>query len=167
MRETKANYLQKLQSNLADPQTPQIQWYKIAKEICSLKNKINPPPPLKNNDSVDIHPLHKAQTLNKHFANISKIDYPPPLPQEQIHTNSTLNNIIITEQGVSDQMYALSTSKPDEIPQKLLKTLGNVLIKRLTPLLFNKSLPLGQVPSQWKMANISAIFKGKGDNQYL
>ena len=30
-------------------------------------------------------------------------------------------------------------------------------------LLFNKSLSLGQVPSDWKMSNISAIFKGKGD----
>ena len=78
-----------------------------------------------------------------------------------------MNNTIITEQDVSDQIHALNTSKPggpDEIPPKLLKTLGNVLIKPLT-LLFNKSLSLGQVTSQWKMTNISAIFKGKGDNQ--
>ena len=32
-------------------------------------------------------------------------------------------------------------------------------------LLFNRSLQLGQVPSQWKMANVSAIFKGKGSEQ--
>ena len=31
--------------------------------------------------------------------------------------------------------------------------------------LFNRSIALGKVPSQWKMANISAIFKGKGDDQ--
>ena len=29
-------------------------------------------------------------------------------------------------------------------------------------LLFNRSLQLGQVPNQWKLANVSAIFKGKG-----
>ena len=32
-------------------------------------------------------------------------------------------------------------------------------------MLFNKSLSLGQIPKQWKMANISAIFKGKGSDQ--
>ena len=165
IRETKKTYIHKLQSNLADPKTPIKQWYKIANEISSLKNKQNPPPPLKNNDSYDIHPLEKANTLNKHFANISKIEDPPPLPEET-HPNFSLNDIIITEQDVCDQIQALNTSKPsgpDEISPRLLKTLGNVLIKPLT-LLFNKSMSLGQVPARWKMANISAIFKGKGNN---
>ena len=166
IREAKTQYIQKLQENLADPKTPIKQWYKIANEISSLKNKTNPPPPLKNNQSFDIHPVDKANTLNKHFANISKIENPPPLPEE-IRPNFSLDNITITEQDVKDQLHALNTSKPsgpDEIAPKLLKTLGTELIKPLT-LLFNKSISLGQVPSQWKMANISAIFKGKGDNQ--
>ena len=36
-------------------------------------------------------------------------------------------------------------------------------MKPLT-LLFNKSLQLGQVPYQWKLANVLAIFKNKGDD---
>ena len=47
---------------------------------------------------------------------------------------------------------------------KLIKLTDTSLIRPLT-MLFNKSLSLGQVPAQWKMANISAIFKGKGSEQ--
>ena len=74
IREAKAQYLQKLQTSLADPKTKPKQWYKIANEITNLKNKNDPPPPLVNNGNIDIHPLDKAETLNKHFANISKTE---------------------------------------------------------------------------------------------
>ena len=47
---------------------------------------------------------------------------------------------------------------------KLIKTLRTNLVEPLT-LLFNRSFKLGQVLSQWKMANVSAIFKGKGSEQ--
>ena len=167
IREAKANYLQKLKDTLSDSKTPPKQWYKIANEISSLKNKRNPPPPLRNNNNtVDIHPFDKAQTLNKHFANISKVDNPPPLPEEEPTPPYALESITVTEKDVKDQLHALKTSKPggpDEISPKLIKALGNSLAKPLM-LLFNKSLSLGQVPSDWKMANISAIFKGKGDS---
>ena len=167
IREAKANYLQKLKDTLSDPKTPSKQWYKIANEISSFKNKRNPPPPLRNNNNtVDIHPFDKAQTLNKHFANISKVDNPPPLPEEEPSPPYTLESITVTEKDVKDQLHTLKTSKPggpDEISPKLIKALGNSLAKPLM-LLFNKSLSLGQVPSDWKMSNISAIFKGKGDS---
>ena len=166
IREAKTNYVQKLQNTLSDPKTPPKQWYKLANEISSFKNKRNPPPPLKNNNNtLDIHPFDKAQTLNKHFASISKVENPPPLPEEDPLPPYSLENIIITEQDVKDQLHALKTSKPggpDEISPKLIKSIGSSLIKPLM-LLFNKSISLGQVPSNWKMSNISAIFKGKGE----
>ena len=167
IREAKANYLQKLKDTLSDPKTPPKIWYKIANEISSFKNKRNPPPNLRNNNNtVDIHPFDKAQTLNKHFANISKVDNPPPLPVEEPSPPYTLESINVTDKDVKDQLHALKTSKPgspDETSPKLIKAPGNSLAKPLM-LLFNKSLLLGQVPSDWKMSNISAIFKGKGDS---
>ena len=166
IREAKTNYIQKLQNTLSDPKTPPKQWYKLANEISSFKNKRNPPPPLKNNNNtMDIHPFDKAQTLNKHFASISKVENPPPLPEEELLPPYSLENIIITEKDVKDQLHALKTSKPggpDEISPKLIKSIGSSVIKPLM-LLFNKSISLGQVPSNWKMSIISAIFKGKGE----
>ena len=62
---------------------------------------------------------------------------------------------------MKDQLDNLNINKPggpDEISPKLIKIFGHHLT-----LLFNKSLQLGQVPCQWKMANVSATFKGKGN----
>ena len=53
---------------------------------------------------------------------------------------------------------------PDEIMPRLIKRFGKSLIQPLTQL-FNESIVLGKNPSQWKMANISAIFKRKDDDQ--
>ena len=90
----------------------------------------------------------------------------PELPQNPNNPDFNLNHIIILEQDVKDQLDNLNVSKPggpDEISPKLIKTFGYDLVKPLT-LLFNKSLQLGQVPYQWKLANVSAIFKNKGDD---
>ncbi|MCG8048538.1 MAG: reverse transcriptase domain-containing protein [Candidatus Thiodiazotropha endolucinida] len=167
IREAKKQYLQKLQTSLSDPNTKPKQWYKIMNEITNLKNKNNPPPPLSRNGHVDIHPLDKAETLNHHFANISRVDSPPPLPNLQYTPNFSFSNIEVGEQDIKDQLHLLNPSKPggpDEIMPKLIKLTGTSLIRPLA-LLFNKSLSLGRVPTEWKMANISAIFKGKGSDQ--
>ena len=77
-----------------------------------------------------------------------------------------LNSIVILEQDVKDQLDNLNINKlggPDEISPKLIKTFVYHLVKPLT-LLLNRSLQLGQVPQQWKMANVSVIFKNKGNN---
>ena len=61
---------------------------------------------------------------------------------------------------MKDQLSNLNSNKPggpDEIMPRLVKTFNTNLIKPLT-LLFNRSLQLGQVPNQWKLANVSAIF---------
>ena len=47
---------------------------------------------------------------------------------------------------------------------KFIKLISNSIVETLT-MLFNRSLELGQVQNQWKMANISAFFKSKGDDQ--
>ena len=86
------------------------------------------------------------------------------MPENPNTPDFNLNSITIIEQDVNDQLDNLNVNKPggpDEISPKLIKALGYHLVKPLT-LLFNKSLQLGQVPCQWKMANCSAIFKGKG-----
>ena len=166
VRSAKSEYMKKLQSSLNDPKFPPKNWYRIANEIIKVKNKNNPPPLLKDNQ-INIHPIDKAQVLNNHFANISKIDDEPPLPEDPVPPNFSLNNLHITNQDVKDQLHKLNECKPagpDEIMPKFIKLISNSIVEPLTMLL-NRPLELGQVPNQWKMANISAVFKGKGDDQ--
>ena len=87
------------------------------------------------------------------------------LPENPNTPDLNLNSITIIEQDVNDQLDNLNFSinkpgGPDEVSPNLIKSLGDLLIKPLT-LLFNKSLQLGQVPCQWKMANVSAFLKVK------
>ena len=114
-----------------------------------------------------MQPTDKAQTLNEHFASISKIENEPPIPEQSLNTEFFLSSIHVTSQDVKDQLHLLNSSKPggpDEISPKLIKLISSYIHYPLT-LFFNRSLELGQVPYQWKMANISAIFKGKGDDK--
>lgn len=167
VRLAKLGYMKKLQSSLSDPNLSPKSWYRLVNDITKLKNKHNPPPPLCKDNQINIHPFDKAQTLNNHFADISKIENEPPLPDEPSPPNFNLRSIQVTNQDVKDQLYKLNTAKPagpDDIMPKFIKLISNSITEPLTSL-FNRSLDLGQVPTQWKMANISAIFKGKGDDQ--
>ena len=53
-------------------------------------------------------------------------------------------------------------SGPDEIPGRILKATADRIAFSLT-CLFNKSLSIGVVPDEWKLANVVPVFK-KGEN---
>jgi hypothetical protein len=62
------------------------------------------------------------------------------------------------------QFQILNISKPagpDNLSPKILKAVFQSLVKPLT-ILFQKSLNFGVVPGDWKLANVSYIYKGKG-----
>jgi hypothetical protein len=50
---------------------------------------------------------------------------------------------------------------PDQIPARILRDLADVIAPPLT-LIFQKSLDEGNIPNDWRTANVTAIFK-KGE----
>ena len=88
-----------------------------------------------------------------------------PVPENK-NNNTFLSDIIITSRAVQDKLLKLDPHKatgPDKIPTSLLKNLAAELSTPLT-ILFNKSLSEGYVPSQWKEAEVIAIFKKGNKN---
>ena len=74
------------------------------------------------------------------------------------------SDIIITEKAVKNKLKALNTCKTsgtDQVHPRVLKELSDTLSKPLT-FLFNKFISEGQLPQDWKTANVFAIFK-KGE----
>ena len=72
-----------------------------------------------------------------------------------------LTKIEITEEEVLEKLKNLNPSKspgPDCLHPRVLKETADAIAKPLQ-IIFNKSLKEGTLPSQWKVANVTAIFK--------
>ncbi len=84
-----------------------------------------------------------------------------PVPEIPGGPYPIADEIVVTEKGVHKLLSRLNTAKasgPDGIPNHILKELAPELSRVLTPL-FNQTLSTGQLPDDWKRANVSPIFK--------
>ena len=107
-----------------------------------------------------------ATQMNKTLASIFiKEDPNEILPDTNYsYSGSILSELIITEEMVLNVLKKLNMNKsagPDNISPRLLKKCCKSLVRPLT-IIFNKSLQTGDVPTAWKEANVTPLFK-KGD----
>ena len=152
------NYLVDLSNSLS---TNPKRFWNFFRTLNDTKGSI---PDLKVGGQVISDINEKANSFNKFFHSVFNTRnitiphgaYPMPDPD--------LCNINLTEDEVLANLKNLNPSKaqgPDGIPMKILKDSAVHLAKPITKL-FNKSLEDGTVPSDWKRANVSSVFK-KGD----
>ena len=109
----------------------------------------------------------KAEILNKQYHSV----FTPEHEDEQIPNLNdnypSMNEIYITVNGTQKLLQNLNPSKatgPDEIPSRILKQYAQEFAPHLTHI-FNISLSRGEVPTDWRQANVIPIFK-KGE-KYL
>lgn len=120
-------------------------------------------PPLKVNDHIAQSDLEKAKALNNQFTSVftkSNYDSVPLL----VRSVPVMTDIKVTEPGVTKLLKNLNPAKasgPDEVHPRILKELANEL-GGVFAHLFQQSLDLGKVPTDWSLANICPLFK-KGD----
>ncbi|KAK4821664.1 hypothetical protein QYF61_027132 [Mycteria americana] len=112
----------------------------------------------------------KAEVLNAFFASVFNIrancslgTQPPELEDRDRDQNGAP---IIQGEMVSDLLHHLDTHKsmgPDEIHPRVLKELADVLTKPLS-IIYQQSWLTGEVPVDWRLANVTPIFK-KGQEE--
>jgi hypothetical protein len=108
--------------------------------------------------------LEMASLLNATFGKAftrENCDQVPDPDHIGIHQGEELNNIMDTVKEVRNKIRKLrqeAASGPDGIGPVILKELEDDLAPVLAKI-FNKSLETGEVPADWKEANVTPIFK--------
>ena len=124
---------------------------------------------LKQDGKLYSHPVDKAELLNKQFQSVfssseevSREDfsrnYKMPTVESQF---PVLDNINITLNGITKLLKDLKPSKspgPDNLGPRLLKELAEDIAPLLL-MIFRKSLATGEVPDDWRTANVTPAFK--------
>ena len=132
-----------------------------------FKNKNRKIGPVKSEGKVVNSDSEMVNIFNKYFASVftdEKVD--SDLESSHSQGNYNLTACPLEEGKIKrmlDQIDCNKSAGPDEIYGKVLKE-GSVSIAKALYLIFNRSLEFGEIPEDWKLANVVPIFK-KGDRE--
>ena len=138
---------------------PKQFWRYVKSKTKSVDGVFN----LKNEDGTFTKSdKEKAELLNGFFSTVftkENLETLPELTEKEVLED--LQDIHVSETEVLKLLKELDSSKsmgPDNINPFLIKSMAEVFVKPLT-LIFQKSVSSGIVPSAWKEARITPIFK--------
>ena len=120
--------------------------------------------PLKKDGSLFSDPQEKANILNEQFTSVFTSDDGSNIPDLGPSPHATMDPIVVSEAGVLKLLKGLQPHKaagPDQIHGRVLKELSIPLAPVLADL-FQRSIDSGEVPDDWKEANVAPVFK-KGE----
>ena len=160
LREAKTNYennlIVKLNSNTTNVKT----WFKLAKQL-SNKKQSQTIPTLSHNGKESSIDKEKAQILNDYFCSQSSLQNDNKTPPDLPTVNVSLDVFEISPNNVIDAIRSMDSSKacgPDMVSPRLLKEGVESLAQPLSRF-FNNLLQRSLYPSDWKLANVTPIFK--------
>ena len=103
-----------------------------------------------------------ANVLNSFFSEVFTREDKNNIPEaEEMDCGEGVSMVSITKRKVQDKIKKLRTEAaagPDKIGPKLLKELSDVVASPLATIM-RRSIESGQVPGDWKEANVTPIFK--------
>ena len=132
--------------------------------VKSLKNDSTGIPALKNQGVLISDNTQKAELLNEQFSSVFTNEDLSSLPQALPCMFPTIPDIVIVPDGIEKLLKNLQANKapgPDGITPRILKETAAEIAPILS-IIFQRSLDTSQLPSDWKLANISPIYK-KGE----
>ena len=129
----------------------------------------------KRQDSQGVAPLYKdgiraldaktkSNILNDRYCSVFTKDESSTIPDKGPSPHPDLEEVEVSTSGIRKLLEELNPTKasgPDQIPARILKECA-VQIAPILQKIFVKTLQNGEVPNQWREANVTPIFK-KGD----
>ena len=122
---------------------------------------------LKVDESTLTDDLSIAESMNSYFSSVFTTEEYDNFPSIEPKVVKKLSHIHCSTKEVEALLRNLNTYKspgPDHIPPRILKECAKELAPSLCALL-NRSFSSGQLPSAWKLANITPIHK-KGPKNF-
>ena len=118
---------------------------------------------LKDGDTETSNSQEQAEILNRQYKSVFSQESStlPTLGPSEV---PDMPDITFSSEGIEKLLKGLNTKKatgPDEIPARILKEAAEEIAPCLK-IIFQDSWNTGSVPSDWRKANVSAVFK-KGD----
>ena len=157
IRNSKKNYERKLGN---DAKNNPKKFYSYLKSKSSNKESIGP---LKKLDGSETkNDIEVAETLNDFFGTVfteEDLDNMPVL--DTILADVPMTEVIFSTEKVMkkiDNLKLYSAPGPDGITPKILKTFSEQISLPLS-MIYQKSYDSGEVPTDWKKANVTPIFK--------
>ena len=102
-----------------------------------------------------------AEALNAFFTSVFTIEDLDNIPDLPPPSSCKLHHISVTENFVQSELDKLNPNKAvgaDDVYARVLKECSNEVALPLF-LIFSKSIAEGKVPSDWKKANVTPLFK--------
>ena len=115
----------------------------------------------KDKDSMKFDDAEKANILLQQFSSVFINESNGNIPRIENRTNSTILDLHVTNLMVLKQLMNLNVNKscgPDEIHPRLLIELSGHIAGPIA-LLFNMTMKHGFLPTDWKRALVSPIYK--------
>ena len=120
--------------------------------------------PLKENDKMHADPKDKTNILNRQYVSVYTKEDTNNVPNPSAQPYQPMEETTVTEHKVRKLLLKINPQKacgPDMISARILKGLAVELASLLTAI-YQKTFDCGEVPEDWRSANITPVFK-KGD----
>lgn len=164
----KVHWQQNLKRKLTGRSVGTKTWWNIVEQQQGFGREDSIPPLEKDDGTIAITAVEKAELLGSFFADKMKVTdpnrSPPGVP---ILTNKILSSLTITEEEVKQLLLQVDVKKalgPDNVSPYVLKKCAYQLAAPLT-LLFRSCLEQQIWPKLWKSARVAAVHKKKSRSQ--
>ena len=113
---------------------------------------------LYNNGSLTSDNQEMAEILSKFFQSTFTDENLESIPNFPQRTSEYLPEISLTKQSILNELVKVNAAKAPGIHSCVLKNCAEPLVNPLY-YLFQQSLSSGELPLEWKQANVTPIFK--------
>ena len=166
VNEAKINYLSRMSMQLNDPTICPKKYLSIVNRFLNKKKAPIIPPVIEDGTFITDF-TEKAELFNSYFANqCTPLHNQSELPSFSFKTESRLENIVFTEEGITSIITSLDSNKAhgcDNISIRMVKICGESLALPLK-LIFEESQEIGIYPDLWKKSNVVPVHKKQSKN---